>query len=70
MRKVIEAKTKNGRMFRVLIENNNQFERFKKTYSNNKGTEQEFISYRVVSNGIHNIKDFEVIAEALKNNKI
>jgi len=64
--KIYEVKTKNGRTFRVAIENKNQEKRFlKKVKENKKKSYELFTSVECIKNGIHNIKDFEVLANTL-----
>ncbi len=65
MTSIYEVTTKNGRIFRVLIENNNQEKRMYNTFLNG-----EFDTVTRVLNGIHNISDFEKLADMLKNKKV
>ena len=62
-----ELKTKNGRVFRVAIENASQEKRLKKVIADNnsKKTYEKFISQKVITKGIHNIADFEHLANTL-----
>jgi len=64
--KIYELETKNGRVFRVAIENDNQQKRLSKIISENeKKSYEKFIRIEVVKNGIHNIKEFEALADSL-----
>jgi len=62
-----ELKTKNGRVFRVAIENARQEKRLKKVIADNNNTKtyEKFISQKVITVGIHNIADFERLANTL-----
>jgi len=64
--KIFELETKNGRIFRVAIDNKNQEKRFLKKVAENKNKSYEvFKRVECVKNGIHNIKDFEALANTL-----
>jgi len=65
--KIWELSTKNGRVFKVFIENENQEKRLKKVIANNNvGKKYEkFINVKVVQSGIHNIKELELLANTL-----
>ena len=61
-----ELETKNGRIFRVAIENDSQTKRLIKKIAENKNkTYEVFTRVETVKNGIHNIKDFEGLADSL-----
>lgn len=63
-----ELETKNGRIFRVAIENKSQLKRIKKVIADNKNKEYE-IFIRIDTNalnGIHEIKSFENLANSLQ----
>lgn len=61
-----ELETKNGRIFRVITENEHQVDRLRKIIHQNKQKSYEvFIRIEVVTNGIHCIKDFEKLANSL-----
>lgn len=63
---IYELETKNGSIFRVAIENYSQKNRLlKKVYENKKKSYEVFVRIECVKNGIHNIKDFEVLADTL-----
>ena len=66
--KIWELKTKNGRVFRVCIENANQEKRLHKVIADNenKTAYEKFISIKVITVGIHNIADFERLADTLQ----
>jgi len=66
MQVVYELETKNGRIFRVAVDNKNQIDRLFKKVNENKGKYEEFIRIEVITNGIHNIKDFEKLADSLQ----
>lgn len=64
---VWELETKNGRVFRVAIENTSQEKRLKKVIAENSSkTYEKFISQKVITSGIHNIADFERLAGELQ----
>ena len=63
--KIYELETKNGRTFRVAVANKNQLNRLMAKVDRSKGKYQEFTSVKVVTNGIHDIKEFEKIADTL-----
>lgn len=62
-----EVETKNGRVFSVAINNANQEKRLKKVIADNnsKKTYEKFISQKVIAKSIHNIADFERLADTL-----
>ena len=63
---IYELETKNGRIFRVATENKNQLDRLNRVVAKNKNkTYEVFIRVEAVNNGIHNMKDFEAIADSL-----
>lgn len=63
---VWELKTKNGRIFRTITENKNQEKRLSRIVSQNKEKDYEqFISVKVINNGIHSLRKFEKIAKTL-----
>ncbi len=63
---IYELETKNGRIFRVAIANESQRRRiYKKVAENKNKTYEVFVRFESVKNGIHNIKDFEAIADTL-----
>ncbi len=63
---IYELETKNGRIFKVGIENNNQLKRLHQVIHENKAKKYEvFTRIDIVVNGIHNIKDFEKSCDAL-----
>lgn len=65
--KVYELKTKNGRAFRVAVNNDNQEKRLLRIVFDNKNKSYEiFESVTSVLNGIHDIKTFEKLANELK----
>lgn len=64
--KIWELETKNGRVFKVAIENTNQEERLRKVIADNdKKAYEKFVSVKVITAGIHNIADFERLANTL-----
>ncbi len=64
--KIWELETKNGRIFRVAIQNMNQQKRLmKKIKENESKSYEKFIRVEVVKNGIHDINDFEKLADTL-----
>ncbi len=56
---VYELETKNGRIFRVAVENKSQTDRMFRKINENKGKHEEFIRIEIINNGINNIKSFE-----------
>ena len=64
---ILELKTKNGRTFRVAIENANQEKRLNNILDkhNNQKPYEQFISKKVVEKGVHNIADFESLVTTL-----
>lgn len=65
--KIWELETKNGRIFRVAIQNENQQKRLMKKIKENESKSYEnFIRIEVVKNGIHDINDFEKLADSLQ----
>ena len=64
---IVQLETKYGRLFRVAIENNNQEKRLIDVIRKNKNKSYEkFVNiYWNKFNGIHNIKQFEKIANSL-----
>lgn len=66
--KIWELETKNGRVFRVAIENANQEKRLHKVIADNRSKKnyELFISQKVITKGIHNIADFERLADTLQ----
>jgi len=58
---ICEVKTKDGRKFRVAIENGSQKQRFLKKIRDN----ENFIQTESVLSGIHNIGDFEAIVDSI-----
>jgi hypothetical protein len=65
--KIWELETKNGRIFRVAIQNMNQQKRLmKKIKENESKSYEKFIRIEVVKNGIHDINDFEKLADTLQ----
>ncbi|MEA3386900.1 MAG: hypothetical protein U9Q66_00455 [Patescibacteria group bacterium] len=64
--KIYELETKNGRVFRVAVANNNQESRLHKVIASNKNKSYEvFTRIEVIKNGIHDIKQFEQLADRL-----
>lgn len=64
--KIYELETKNGRVFRVAVANKSQEKRLLRAVQNNKTKSYEvFIRAEVVVNGIHDIKQFEKLADTL-----
>ena len=62
-----ELETKNGRIFRVAVVNESQVKRMQKVIRDNKKKGYEVFT-RIdtnVCNGIHDIKQFEALAEKL-----
>ena len=59
---IFEVKLTNGRVFRIFCANSTQKKRFRKSYSeiDDKGK-----TYRVLSNGIHNISEWENIVKTV-----
>lgn len=65
--KIWELETKNGRVFRVAIENANQEKRLQKCITENSNkTYEKFISVKVITVGIHNISEFERLTDTLQ----
>lgn len=64
--KIWELEMKSGKVFRVAVENKNQEKRLYKRIAdiNNRAREQ-IISSKVIVAGIHNIADFEYLADTL-----
>ena len=58
MAKVFELETKNGRVFRVLVENQSQEKRlFKIMFDDSKNLgDEELVKIHCELNGIHNLK--------------
>lgn len=66
MTKIYELETKNGRVFRVAINNKSQENKLMKIIDENKNkTYEVFVSVTVANNGIHSIKDFESLTNTL-----
>jgi len=64
---IYELETKNGRIFRVAVENKSQEKRLDKIVAKNKDKSYEvFTRIECVKNGIHNIKDFEALVNSLQ----
>lgn len=64
---IYEAETKNGRTYRVAINNKSQEKRFLKVIADNKEhKEEKFIRVEVVQNGINTISDFEGLNKQFK----
>jgi len=64
---IVELETKNGRVFRVAVDNANQMRRLQKVLRDNKEKSHEVFT-RIDENrfyGIHNIAEFEKIASTL-----
>jgi hypothetical protein len=64
---IFELETKNGRVFRVAIENKSQLNRLRKVIADNKNKSYEVFT-RIDDNklnGIHDIKTFERLADSL-----
>lgn len=65
--KIWELETKNGRIFRVGIQNDNQQKRLQKKIDENKSKDYEkFIRIEVIKNGIHDINTFEKLVDSLQ----
>lgn len=66
MAKVYELETRNGRSFRVVINNDAQEKRLFKKIEENKAKGYEvFTRVDVIVNGIHDIKAFELLCDTL-----
>ena len=65
MIKVYKLTTKNGREFRVKVENESQERRLRKIVDASKGKYEELTLHEPILNGIHDIKSFERTAETL-----
>lgn len=64
---IYEAQTKNGRIFRVAIENQSQKKRFLAAIAKqDKSSYESFVRVESVDYGIHNIKDFEKLTHSLQ----
>jgi len=65
---IYECETKNGRIFKVAIANDNQMKRFKKMIQENKNKSEyeQFIRVENSMNGIFDIKQFELNCKALQ----
>lgn len=62
-----ELETKNGRVFRVAVANKSQEKRLLKVVHNNKSKSYEtFIRVEVVKSGVHDINQFEALANSLQ----
>lgn len=63
---IYELETKNGRVFRVVVANKSQQARLTKVIHDNKSKSYEvFVRIEVITNGIHDIKQFEKLADSL-----
>lgn len=63
---VFKVETKNGRVFKVAIENSSQEKRLLKVINDNKGKDYEhFTNIKRVEHDVHNIKEFEALASTL-----
>lgn len=64
---ILELVTKNGRVFRVAIENANQEKRLNEIIEehNNQKPYEQFVSQKVIVKGVHDIADFERLANTL-----
>ena len=66
MIKIYELETRNGRVFRVVVENPGQEKRLFKVIGENKKKSYEVFSrVECVNNGIHDIASFEKLADIL-----
>lgn len=66
MMKIYELETKNGRVFRVAIQNPGQEKRLFKVIGDNKKKDYEVFSrVECTNNGIHDIANFEKLADTL-----
>ncbi|MDY0246736.1 MAG: hypothetical protein RBR26_07425 [Methanosarcina mazei] len=65
--KIYYVETKNGRAFKVAVANNAQEKKFLRIVENNKSKNYEtFTRVEVAVNGIHDIKQFEQLADSLQ----
>ena len=63
---VFELSTKNGRVFRVAVSNENQQKRLNKVIRENKEKGYEvFTEIKCITSGIHSMKEFEALSEKL-----
>ncbi len=63
---IYELETKNGRTFRISIENKNQLKRLHQViHDNKKKGYEKFTRIDVVLNGVHNIGSFEKLCGEL-----
>ncbi len=66
MIKIYELETRNGRVFRVVVENPGQEKRLSKVVEDNKSkTYEVFCRVECINNGIHDIASFEKLADTL-----
>lgn len=66
MIKIYELETKNGRIFRIAVNNKSQEKRFLKVIEDNKKKSYEvFTRVEFLKNGINDIKQFEALASEL-----
>ena len=66
MAKIYELETKNGRIYKVAINNDNQEKRLKKVIADNKKKSYEtFIRVEIISKGLLDLKTFEERAKGL-----
>ncbi|MDD3476619.1 MAG: hypothetical protein PHI38_07095 [Sulfurimonas sp.] len=64
--KIYTLETKNGRLFKVAVANKSQENRLLKVVEKNKSKEYEvFTRVEAAANSIHNIKQFEELADSL-----
>ncbi|MBW6487506.1 hypothetical protein [Sulfurimonas sp.] len=63
---IYELETKNGRVFSVAVANKSQQARLTKVIHDNKSKSYEvFVRIEVIKSGIHDIKQFEKLADSL-----
>ena len=65
MIKIYELKTQNGRLFRVLVSNRKQELRLFKMCEDSQNKYERFISIECAVNGIHDLKQFELLCNDL-----
>jgi len=65
--KIWELETKNGRIFRVCVANNNQEKKLLEIVEKNKEKSYEiFTRVEPITNSVHSMKTFEHLAESLQ----
>lgn len=65
MAQIYEVSTNNGKVFRVVVDNNSQYKKLLKAKSDSKGKYEEITSVKCIVSGVHQNKYFLEIAKKL-----